>query len=509
MTRATAPADEHDPEHPPERPAVHAPREAPLHAVTPVLTYASAETPVPTPPLPTPPLRQPTLSAATAPVLGPLVLLSLPILAENVLHMFVGLTDTYLAGHLPTEAAAATAAVGAVAYILWFVNLIAMAIATGATAIVSRAVGARHRSLANSVAGQSVGAALLIGTAAAAVFATFAGPLADLTGLQGTALEYTRYYFRVLSLSLPFSIVTVAAGAVLRGAGDTLSPAIAMVVVDLVNIALSTSLTFGYFGLPAMGFRGIAVGTVTSYTIGGVILVAVLFRGQKVRLRWHRLRPHWQTLRRLLRIGLPNGLESTLAWLAQFTILRTINDMDRSNVSGAAHIVTIRVESLSYMLGLAIATATATLVGQSLGRRDPQYAARAVRAAVLVGMGMMIAWGVAFALFGRGLAAVMTSDPQAIELVATCLWITAFAQPGFAATLVFGGALRGAGDTLAVMLINTASQVGLRLVGVLVLVKVFNLGLPAVWVVLGAELTIRGLAMTARFAHGGWKHVKV
>src|SRR5687768_7141538 len=112
MTRATAAADEHDPEHPPGRPAVRVPREAPSHAVTPVLTYASAQTPVPTPP---PPLRQPTPSAATAPVLGPLVLLSLPILAENVLHMLVGLTDTYLAGHLPTEAAAATAAVGAVA----------------------------------------------------------------------------------------------------------------------------------------------------------------------------------------------------------------------------------------------------------------------------------------------------------------------------------------------------------------------------------------------------------
>jgi putative MATE family efflux protein len=437
------------------------------------------------------------------------VVLALPILAENVLHMLVGLTDTYLAGHLPADAAGATAAVGAVAYVLWFVNLIAMAIATGATAIVSRAVGARHRSLANSVAGQSVGAALVIGTCAAAAFVLFADPLADLTGLRGQALEYTRYYFRVLSLSLPFSIVTVAAGAVLRGAGDTLTPAAAMVVVDLVNIGLSAGLTYGYFGLPEMGFRGIAVGTVVAYTIGGVILVAALFRGRGVRLHWHRLRPHWHTLRRLLRIGLPNGVEGGLTWLAQFTILRTINEMDRSNVSGAAHIVTIRVESLSFMLGLAVSTATATLVGQALGRKDPQAAARVTRVAVGVGMVVMVLWGVAFVLFGRQLAGVMTSDPRAIELVATCLWITAFAQPGFAATLVFGGALRGAGDTLAVMLINTASQVGLRLVAVLILVKAFGLGLPAIWFVLGTELSIRGLAMTARFAHGGWKHVKV
>jgi Na+-driven multidrug efflux pump len=103
----------------------------------------------------------------------------------------------------------------------------------------------------------------------------------------------------------------------------------------------------------------------------------------------------------------------------------------------------------------------------------------------------------------------MTSDPAAIDLAARCLFITAFSQVGFASTLIFGGALRGAGDTFTVMLINIVSQIGLRLIGVLVLVNVFNLGLVAVWIILASELTIRGIAMLGRFVHGGWKHVKV
>lgn len=442
-------------------------------------------------------------------VLKPLILLSLPILVENVLHMLVGLTDVYLAGHLPEGAAAATAAVGTVAYILWFVNLIAMAIATGATAIVSRAVGAKHRSLANSVAGQSVTASLLLGTCAAILFALMAGKLADLTELKGEAHDYARYYFQILSISLPFSLVTVAASAVLRGAGDTLSPAIAMVIVDLVNIGLSLVLTRGYFGLPEMGFKGIAIGTVVAYVIGGVLLILWLARGQRVRLHRHRLWPHWSTLRRLIRIGLPNGVEGGLTWAANFVILRTINQIDASNISAAAHIVTIRVESLSFMIGLAIATATATLVGQGLGQKNPARAVRAATTAAALGIGVMVCWGLAFVFAGRQLAGLMTSDPAAIDLAARCLFITAFAQVGFAATLVFGGALRGAGDTVAVMLINIASQLGLRLVGVLVLVNVFRYGLEAVWVVLASELTIRGALMAGRFVHGGWKHVKV
>jgi putative MATE family efflux protein len=435
--------------------------------------------------------------------------LTLPILAENLLHMLVGFTDTYLAGHLRENSKAATAAVGSVAYILWLVNLFAMAIASGATAIVSRAIGAKHKRLANSVTGQAVGSAAILGVSAAVLFAILAIPLARSTGLEGTAFEYAKFYFQILSLSLPFSIVTVAAGACLRGAGDTKTPAIAMVVVDLVNMGLSYALARGVWGFPEMGFRGIAIGTVVAYTIGGVILVAVLARGSRVRLYWHRLRPHWQTLRRLLKIGIPSGVGDILPWFAQFAILWMINRMDLSNVAGAAHMVTIRVESFSFTFGLAFMGATATIVGQSLGAKDPARAARAAWLAFGCAAAVMLCWAVAFITAGKYLAGFMNEDPAAVALSAKCLFITAFAQLGFAATLVFGGALRGAGDTMAVMLINICSQIGLRLGGVYVLTQLFGYGLPAVWICLGGELSMRGLAIFGRFLHGGWKHVQV
>lgn len=447
--------------------------------------------------------------ATPEPLFRALWALALPLLAENLLHMLVGFTDTYLAGHLRQDSKAATAAVGSVAYILWLVNLLAMAIAGGATAIVARAVGAKHRRLANSVAGQAVGSAAILGVSAAILFAILAVPLASLTGLQGTAFEFSEYYFQVLSLSLPFSITTVAAGACLRGAGDTRSPAIAMVIVDGVNMALSYALARGAWGFPELGFRGIAIGTVVAYVIGGVILVIVLSRGKEVRLHAHRLRPHWQTLRRLLRIGIPSGVGDILPWFAQFAILRMINQLDTNNVAGAAHMVTIRVESFSFTFGLAFMGATATLVGQSLGRKDPVRAARAAWLAFGCGAAVMICWAIAFITAGKYLAAFMNSDPAAVELSAQCLYITAFAQVGFAATLVFGGALRGAGDTMSVMLINIVSQVGLRLGGVYVLTQIFHYGLPAVWLALAAELSMRGLAIFARFMQGGWKHVTV
>src|SRR4051812_2567628 len=123
-------------------------------AVPTELDYASRSVPAPPP------------RETNARLLRLLLVLALPVLAEHVLHMMVGLNDTYLANHVvkitPTmsaeqvtaahdQMAAAAAAVGTVSYILWLMGLLTGAISTGSTAIIARATGARHRSLANSV----------------------------------------------------------------------------------------------------------------------------------------------------------------------------------------------------------------------------------------------------------------------------------------------------------------------------------------------------------------------
>src|SRR5207244_3706882 len=151
-----------------------------------------------------------------------------------------------------------------------------------------------------------------------------------------------------------FSMVMFAANACLRGAGDAVTPAAAMIVVDLVNVVVSFALTRGWWGLPALGFRGIALGTVAAYVAGGVIQWCVLSSGRgALKLYRHRLRPHWLTLKRLLRIGIPSGMEGLLTWAAQFAIVVIINRIDAANVLSAAHIITVRIESLSFMGGLA------------------------------------------------------------------------------------------------------------------------------------------------------------
>jgi putative MATE family efflux protein len=460
------------------------------------------------------------------PLLRELLVLALPVFAEQVLHMLVGLNDTYLANHVvrltpgmtagDVEAAhvrmtAAAAAVGTVSYCLWFVGLITGAVGSGATAIIARATGAKHRRLANSICGQAISAAVIVGVTLWAVMYFFARPLSVMTGLTGQGQAFALSYFKMLSVSLPFLTLMFIANACLRGAGDTVTPAVTFIIVDIVNMFFSFGLTYGLWGLPAWGFEGIAAGTVIAYIAGGVIQAIVLLRGRGgIRLYVHRLAPHWHNLRRLLRIGLPAGFADAIQWIANFARVIVINQMDKSLVSSAAHNNTIKIESLSYLGGFAFATAAATMVGQSLGMRDPKRAERCAFLGYLVGGGMMTLMGIVFILFGKYLANFIASDDSKVaDLTARCLFITGFCQSGFASAMIFGGALRGAGDTYFQMILNLSSIVVLRFGGVMLVTLVFHRGLTIVWIVLACELFIRGMLMFGRFSHGGWKHIQV
>src|SRR5687767_11165487 len=136
---------------------------------------------------------------------GYLLVLAAPVVVEQFLSMAVGLTDVWLAGHLGEQSADATAAVGSISYFLWLIGLITGTINAGSTAIIARAMGARHKSLANKVCGQSVTAGLLLGVVLGAAMFTLAEPIAVLTRLPESSRPLATLYLQILAFSLPFS----------------------------------------------------------------------------------------------------------------------------------------------------------------------------------------------------------------------------------------------------------------------------------------------------------------
>jgi Na+-driven multidrug efflux pump len=195
-------------------------------------------------------------------------------------------------------------------------------------------------------------------------------------------------------------------------------------------------------------------------------------------------------------------------WIANFGMIRLVNRTPPLTVSAAAHTNAVRIESLSYMVGFAVSIAVATMVGQSLGMRQPRRAQRSAYLGYLLGGGFMTVMGLVFIFFGHLLAGLMIDDPEVRDLTAKCLRITGFCQSGFAAAIVFGGALRGAGDTISVMLITMVTILAIRLGGSYVAFQMHQ-PLPVIWILLASDLFIRGALIYGRFVHGGWKKIKV
>lgn len=484
-------------------------------------------------------------------------LLSWPILAESSLQSFVGLTDTFLSAQ---TSEAATDAIGGASYILWFVGLVAMAVGVGATALVSRAVGGSRLAVAHAATGQTMLLALWTGIATAILIALAAGPMSQVMNMTGEAAEAFRTYLRICAIGVPPLSILAAGIACARGAGDSVRPLVAMAVVNIVNVfaswALSgvdlvrtrfvdnvptTELVYANPFTFDMGIAGIAWGTVIGEFVGAAIVLAMLARGSSlVKLKRHRLRPHWHTMRRLVAVGFPNFLETLGMWLGNFLIILMVGwltvtagaglSADGTAAAGGlmgAHIVAIRIEAFSFMPGFAMGAAAATLAGQYLGAGSPTSARRAVKRCMIVTIGVMGAAGFLFLFAPRFVTALITGQPTHLEVVPRLIFITGLVQIPFGISIVLRSALRGAGDAKVVMWITWIATYAIRLPlayacsGVdIPLPKWMGGGMienpfhdsPSLWMLwvgLCAEILFRAAMFGGRYLHGGWLKKRV
>lgn len=437
------------------------------------------------------------------------LMLALPMLGEQVGIFTIGLVDTYLAGHVSKEA---TAAVGTGAYIAWFFSLAFMLIGVGATALVSRAFGGRDLRTANRTLNQAFLLAVIFGLTlalaahfAAPLFAEFLSATEISRGLCQQFLRIDAFGYFALSLNL-------VGAAILRGSGNTRTPMRIMIMVNIINAAISTTLVFGWLGEP-QGVRGIVVGTLIARCAGGALMALVLMRGiSGLRVRIAQLRPDFEMIRRLMRIGLPSAGESAAMGLAQLIfiyIIRRTAEGDLGTANYAAHMIAMRAEAVGYLPAFAWATAAATVVGQYLGAGRAELARRGANIAAAQGLVVAFLVGIAFYLFSNQIFATLTTDPQVRAVGGPAFRFAAFAQPVLALGIIFVGALRGAGDTRWPMLFTFVSSLGVRTCLAYVGGIVLRGGLIGAWCGMWGDNTLRFVLCYARFRHGGWKRVRV
>jgi putative MATE family efflux protein len=441
-----------------------------------------------------------------------LVLAVWPLL-EQILAFVVGLTDLLIAGRM-VEGAERVVVLDAMAlggYVSWFLHITQAAVATGVMALVSRATGAKDFDLANRGLGQAIWMGVAAG--ATAMVALLAGLrfLVAWMDLSPEAADSATRYLGIIALSAPLSGAVFAINAALRGSGDTRTPFFAMAVVNAVNIAASLLLVFGPSPWGGHGIEGIAWGTVMGWAVGLVVCILLVPLRKNGVLAWRRdcLKPHLDTMRRIIRVGAPQALEIAGMWGIHAFGIRIISGLPVEGALGS-HILAIRIESLSFLPGFAIATAAAALAGQYLGAGSQAMAVSAVRFSWVLAFSLMSAMGMFFFLARDHVIGWMVpGSAEHIALAGSLMIVCAIGQPFFATCIILKTSMRGAGATHLVMRWAFASMIFYR-IGVLHVMDHYQLlDLTRVWMVMTCDTATQAGIFIWLHLRGDWLKARV
>ncbi len=435
--------------------------------------------------------------------------LAVPVLIEQFLSMLVMLSDTALAGRYLQPAHMASMSL--LAYVMWLIPCLFGAISIGATAMTARFVGAGDYDTARRVTNQAVLLGAVLTVAVMAGILLFGPHLLALMNLSAESAGYAMRYLELLVWAMPGVMLCHIGPACLRGAGDTVTGMVVMGLVNFINVTLSWALVLGWWGLPQLGWDGLAVGTAAGYVVGGICMLGVLLRGRAgLAICRRHLAFQPSLVRRMLWIGIPGGSDMLAVVLCHLWFVSIIFQL--GDIAAAAHGVAVRIEALAYLPGTAFQVASTTLTGQFLGAGNDARAARSTTVAALLGLAVMSTAGAVLFFAAEPLVRlfVRSDAEEVIAQAAPLLRIVSFAMPMLAVSMVLSGALRGAGDTRWPFVFTLTSMLGVRIPGAYLLTQpAWGLGVAGAWYAMIGEIFTRGTLVTVRFLQGGWKKIEV
>jgi len=429
--------------------------------------------------------------------------LAWPVILSQVLASIVSLVDMGMVGRLGREAQAA------VTYTSQFQNLaqsILFAVGTACVALIARAVGASEPKRARSaLAGSLILSAVIAGGFTALVLA-LPRTLLVLLNAAPPVVNTAIPYFRLTLGSTLLLAVSIIIESAFRATRRTELALWIALVVTIAKILLNVLLMFGTLGFPRLELVGAGLATLISQIVAVVLFALTSQRsgeGKPLRLSTGDFVAARPMLGPITRIALPAIGERLVLQIAIMTYVTVLSHYGTADV--AAYGIGTRLMSFSWIPGTGFSVAAATLVGQSLGARQPAEATRAGWRAARFALIVSIVLGLAFGLAREPIARLFTSDQGVVEALGPFMLLLALAQPPMGVHFTLGGALRGAGDTWTVLVAATLGNWGFRVPIALVASAGLQLDVIWVWAALIADHFARAVWLTLSFRGGKWQ----
>lgn len=435
-----------------------------------------------------------------------LVSLSVPIVIDAVLAIFTGMVDTAMVS------TAGEAAVGAISLVdqmfLLFVTVFS-AIASGGVVITAQYIGNQDRAKAKSSANQ-----LLYASTAVALFITVAviGFIPQIIRLvygelEEAVFENAKAYFFFALLGMPFFALASACTALLRTMQRSKLAMLLALGANVINIIGNAILIYGF----KMGAAGAAIATTFSRIVWSV--VAMYFMHDK-RLPVYfenllKFRLDFDVMKRVLKIGTANGLESGLFQIGKLLVASLISSF--GTIAIAANSVANTLCNIGWTIVGSFGTVLLTVVGQCIGAGEQEQARRYTKKILILGHILVFTLFGSVFLLRHQLVQLFDFGPEALEMAAyytgagALLTMCAFYGSAFLPVAAF----RSAGDVRYAVVMAVSTMFIFRVGLSYLLNAVTDLGLMCVWFGMAADWVCRTVLNTIRFRSGKWLHKKL
>lgn len=391
-----------------------------------------------------------------------ILLYALPVAATGILGQLFNASDIAVVGNFaPGDTVSAVAAVGANGPVIGLVLNLFIGIALGANVVIANAIGRGDHETVSRAVHTSIVASVLGGLLITIFGELFAVSVLEMLNVPEEVLPLAAKYMRIYLIGMPVILLYNFESAIFRSAGDTKTPLAALAISGVLNVLLNLFFVI----VMRMTVEGVAIATVTANAISSALLMRKLIRSELlVKIELKKLKISWPILGRILKIGVPAGIQGAVFSLSNIVIQSAINSLGK--IVMAASSAAFNIEIMAYYILNSFGQACTTFVGQNYGAAQIDRCRKAFKLCLIEGV-IATACAVGITLVsGKFLLSLFNNDPEVIRLGFVRLEFI-FASYIFS-TFYDGmsGYLRGFGISLTPALLTMLGVCGIRVLWV-------------------------------------------
>ena len=337
---------------------------------------------------------------------------ALPVAATGILGQLFNASDIAIVGNFAQgDTVAAVAAVGANGPVIGLLLNIFIGIALGANVVIANAIGRGDKETVSRAVHTSIVAAVLGGIIVGLLGQMLAEPVLSMLQVPEDVFPLALKYMRIYLLGLPVIFLYNFEAAIFRSAGDTKTPLVALALSGVLNVILNLF----FVVVLNKTVDGVAIATVLANVVSSVVLLRRLLRSELfIHVEFKNLRIDWKILWRILKIGVPAGIQGAVFSLSNIVVQSAINSLGK--VTMAASSAAFNVEIMAYYILNSFGQACTTFVGQNYGAGQIDRCRKALKLCLIESV-IATACAVCIALLsGKYLIALFNNDPEVIRL---------------------------------------------------------------------------------------------